>query len=231
MIGRKQKSLIKRTNLIKQTQDDVLAALAGSMHLVRFFSVYLTACSILLAVFIPHDGFFPTSQSAGMTNFHRWMYDQYVICSCVIGFLFYVQLKRKIASPAFRRKLNAYIKAYAHYNVALSQTMQAQEGELPWQQRMAQLLTAKILDHQLVQYLSFVLVICGPIAMYIWMTPFASTYKSSFWILAWWPVNALIILWFYSIQPMLLLRLFANQEIYRRYQYLQRKAAREQELQ
>lgn len=212
---------MQNTNLTKkegeaviQAQQEMYVALFGSVNALRNVSFLLVGISILFAMLIPHEGWFPTSQSQGMTNYHRWLYDQYVIISCLITPIFYVHFKQKRMNPLFCRKWNAYIRAYAEFNIKNAENFQNDARANKWQERLTLCIGRSLLKNKWLQYVTFICLIVGSILMYSLVTPFVSTRGSSFWILTWWPINAFFIGVLYYVQIPLLIRLFSIEEIH-----------------
>lgn len=212
---------MQNTNLTKkegeavvQAQQEMYIALFGSVNALRNVSILLVGMSIFLAMLIPHQGWFPTSQSQGMTNFHRWLYDQYVIVSCLITPIFYVHFKQKRMNPLFCRKWNAYIRTYAEFNVKNAENFQDDAGASKWQERLTLYVGRSLLKNKWLQYVTFICLIVGSILIYSLVTPFVSTRGSSFWILTWWPINVFFIGVLYYVQIPLLIRLFSIEEIH-----------------
>lgn len=212
---------MQNTNLTKkesaafvQAQREMYVVLLGSVNTLGSLSILLVGISLFFAILIPHQGWFPTSQSLGMTNYHRWLYDQYVIVSCLITPLFYVHFKQKKMNPLFCRKWNAYIRAYAEFNVKNAENFQDDGCETKWQERLTLYVGRSLLKNKWLQYATCICLIVGSILMYSLVTPFVSTRGSSFWILTWWPINAFFIGVLYYVQIPLLIRLFSIEEIY-----------------
>ena len=190
-------------------------ALYGTVHIGKLYAFVMVTISLIGAMFIPHEGFFATSQSAGMTNYHRWLYDVFVITSCLTALLLYLRLKYKKQDPNFRRLWYGLSKDMAEARFREYQYAQSQH-------KSTFIYSSKILFYVGMLGMSF-----GVIAMYIWMTPFAGTYKSSFWILAWWPINALIIWALYCCQNYLFLRLYATEDMHKHFLKLILEAQRQ----
>lgn len=91
-------------------------------------------------------------------------------------------------------------------------------------------MTKLILKHPWFLSLLLRVVLIGSVAMYIWVTPFSSSRGSSFWILTWWPVNAVIIGFLYDMQFPLLLRLLSIKQIYQQYKILKQRSKRENSI-
>ena len=199
--------------VVAQTQDELYKALFGSINFPRNLSIFWVCFSILMATFILHDGWFPTSRSQGMTNYHRWLYDLYVVISLMTIPLVYLRFKQQKAKVSFRRKWNAYIRAYAQYNVKLKEVIATEELVKSRQQKLTDSMIQIFFKNKWFQYVTIFLIIYGCIAMYIWVTPFVSTRGSSFWILTWWPINACFIAALYYMQFPLLIRWLSIDEI------------------
>lgn len=227
----------KEGKVVAQAQQELYRALFGSVNFPRNLSIFLVGVSLFIATLVLHEGWFPTSQSRGMTNYHRWLYDVYVMVSVFIVPLIYLRFRQLKGSVAFRRKWNSYIRAYAQYQFKLKHVVESVDIDVvesvdidnDWsgQQKMTNSFLRYFLKHPWFQYLVIGVVIYGCIAMYVWVTPFTSSRGSSFWILAWWPINALIIGVLYYSQFPLFIRLLSIAEVHRQYQILQLKAVRE----
>ncbi|MDO5542363.1 MAG: hypothetical protein Q4F77_03545 [Acinetobacter sp.] len=206
----------------KPTIEDIKAAiymdLFGTEYIAQFYALSMVMVSILCAIFIPHSGFFPTSQSEGMTNYHRWMYDQYVIVSCIMGLILYIRLRYKKKDLKFRRLWNKYVSLYTEERFRNYQYAK-EHGE-----------TTILYTSKIIFYCIILLLIVGLIATYIWMTPFTGTYKSAFWILAWWPVNAFIIMGLYYAQISIFLLFFTIEDTHKYFKKLQNRAKRQSQL-
>ncbi|MFV5501726.1 hypothetical protein [Acinetobacter sp. 226] len=215
--------------VVAETQQVLYSALFGSVHFPSYLSAFWVTFSIVMAMLFVHEGWFPTSQSTGMTNYHRWLYDVYVTVSIFIVPLIYLRFRQLKATVAFRQKWYAYIRAYAQYQFKLRHVVESVDIDNDWsgQQKMTNSFLRHFLKHPWFQYLVIGVVIYGCIAMYVWVTPFTSSRGSSFWILAWWPINALIIGVLYYSQFPLFIRLLSIAEVHRQYQILQLKAVRE----
>ncbi|WP_333831539.1 hypothetical protein [Acinetobacter schindleri] len=217
----------KEGKVVAETQQALYRALFDSVNFPRNLSIFLVGISLFMATLVLHEGWFPTSQSQGMSNYHRWLYDVYVTVSIFIVPLIYLRFKQLEGSVAFRRKWNAYIRAYAQYQFKLKQVVESVDNDRSGQQKLSDSMTRHFLKHPWFQYLMIGVVIYGCIAMYIWVTPFTSSRGSSFWILAWWPINAVIIGMLYYIQFPLMLRWLSIAKIQEQYGILQLKAVRE----
>ena len=79
----------------KHALKDLFRVLFGTKYIDQYFAMLMVGLSIALATLIPHHGLFATSQSPGMTNYHRWLYDIFVVVSSLIGFVLYFWLKRQ----------------------------------------------------------------------------------------------------------------------------------------
>jgi len=216
----------KEGEVVAQAQQELYKSLFGSVNFPRNLSIILVGLSILMATLFVHEGWFPTSQSRGMTNYHRWLYDVYVMISIFIVPIFYLRFKQQQASASFRRKWNAYIRAYAHYNFKLKEVIESVEGDRSGQQKLNDSMTRFFLKQKWWQYLLLGLFIYGGIAMYVWVTPFVSTRGSSFWILTWWPINAFIIGLLYYSQFPVFLRILSIAEVHQQYHKMLQRASR-----
>lgn len=213
--------------LVEQALKDLYQSLFGSVYFPRYISAFMVALSISMAIFFAHEGWFPTSQSQGMTHYHRWIYDVYVVTSIFIVPLIYLRFKQLHKTVTFRRKWNAYIRAYAEHQFKLKQIVENSDSESSGQQKLNDSSLTYFLKNKWFQYVIIGICIYGSIAMYIWVTPFVGSRGSSFWILTWWPINALIIGLLYYAQFPLFLRLLSIEEVNRYYQVLNQKASRD----
>ncbi len=213
--------------LVQQAKQALYRALFGSANFPRNLSIFFVCFSILMATFFIHEGWFPTSQSRGMTNYHRWLYDVYVVISLFIVPVVYLRFKQQITHIRFRQKWNAYIRAYAQHQFKLKEVVESAGNESSAQQKLNDSMTKYLLKHQWFQYILIGTFMYGCIAMYIWVTPFVSTRGASFWILTWWPINALMIGVLYSMQFPLFLRLVSIKAVNQQYVILHQSASRD----
>ncbi|WP_353384593.1 hypothetical protein [Acinetobacter schindleri] len=96
----------KEGKVVAETQQALYRALFGSVNFPRNLSIFLVGMSLFMATLVLHEGWFPTSQSRGMSNYHRWLYDVYVMVSLFIVPLIYLRFRQLEGSVAFRRKWN-----------------------------------------------------------------------------------------------------------------------------
>ncbi|WP_254202639.1 MULTISPECIES: hypothetical protein [unclassified Acinetobacter] len=215
--------------LVVETKQELYSALFGSVNFPRNLSIFFVclSLSLVMATLFVHECWFPTSQSRGMTNYHRWLYDVYVVISILIVPLVYLRFRKQITNITFRQKWNAYIRAYAQYQFKLKEVVENIDDDRTGQQKRTNSMLRYFLKHKWFQYILIVSCIYGCIAMYIWVTPFVSTRGSSFWILTWWPINALIIGVLYYIQFPLFLHLLSIKEVNQHYRILHQRASRD----
>jgi NADH:ubiquinone oxidoreductase subunit 5 (subunit L)/multisubunit Na+/H+ antiporter MnhA subunit len=74
----------QQAELLKQTQKQYFRAVFGTAYIAHAVAIFMLAVSLILAVFVPHDGLFATASSAGMSNYHRWLYN-----AALIGVFYY----------------------------------------------------------------------------------------------------------------------------------------------
>ena len=169
----------------------------------------MVGLSIALATLIPHHGLFATSQSPGMTNYHRWLYDIFVVVSSLIGFVLLFLVKTT--------KSNIKV---------------GQNGELILRQililkciviALLNLKVKNLLCIPFKEYCFILLFLALFILMYSLLTPFENGRRGNFWIQTWWPVNAFIIGVLYSGLFWIYFRLFAIKAIMNQYALLIRQ--------
>ena len=200
----------QQAKIAQKAQRDLYHALFGTPYIAEYLAVVLVLTSVILAIFIPHEGWFPTSRSEGMTNYHRWLYDQFVIISCMMGLVLYYILQRQKQYVVVRQQWRSYIQAEAIFKIHRIQKA-IQQGKKPLiQSRGAEI--AVIL---------FMLMIF--ILMYSVLVPNPSARRGQFFIQTWWPINAGVIGLLYYINFWLYLRLFAVNDIEKQYTLLQRR--------
>ena len=198
----------QQAKIAQKAQRDLYQALFGTPYIAEYLAVVLVLTSIILAIFIPHEGWFPTSRSEGMTNYHRWLYDQFVIISCMMGLVLYYILQRQKQYVVVRQQWRSYIQAQAIFKIHRIQKA-IQQGKKPLiQSRGAEI--AVIL---------FMLMIF--ILMYSVLVPNPSARRGQFFIQTWWPINAGFIGLSYYINFWLYLRLFAVNDVEKQYTLLQ----------
>ena len=167
----------QQAKIAQKAQRDLYQALFGTPYIAEYLAVVLVLTSIILAIFIPHEGWFPTSRSEGMTNYHRWLYDQFVIISCMMGLVLYYILQRQKQYVVVRQQWRSYIQAQAIFKIHRIQKA-IQQGKKPLiQSRGAEI--AVIL---------FMLMIF--ILMYSVLVPNPSARRGQFFFFIWWPINA-----------------------------------------
>lgn len=194
----------RQPKLAHESTKKMQNALFGFNYSAEIISAVLVIISIFLAVMVPYSGLFPTSQSEEMTNYHRWLYDQFVIVSCFIGIVLYFRLKQLRYNQKFRMLWRSYIQANAEFKFYRYQKAH-HEGKLPF------------LHTKKGEYIALLCLIIGIIAFFIFLTPSETSRRGNFFIQAWWPINALIIGVLYYSQIWLYLRLIAASEITDRY--------------
>lgn len=198
----------QQAKIAQKAQRDLYHALFGTPYIAEYLAVVLVLTSVILAIFIPHEGWFPTSRSEGMTNYHRWLYDQFVIISCMMGLVLYYILQRQKQYVVVRQQWRSYIQAQAIFKTHRIQKA-IQQGKKPLiQSRGAEI--AVIL---------FMLMIF--ILMYSVLVPNPSARRGQFFIQTWWPINAGFIGLLYYINFWLYLRLFAVNDVEKQYTLLQ----------
>lgn len=195
-----QNELQQHAKPVHASTKKLIDALFGFQYSAEIIAVILVFLSILLATFFIHDGLFPTAQHTKMSNYHRWLYDQFVIVSGVIVLAVYFRLKHKMSEAQFRQCWRSYIQANAKFK--LYRYLKAQEkGKLPF------------LHSKTSEYIVILCFILGFIAFYAYLTPSESTRRGDFMILTWWPINAVIIGVCYYGQIWFAIRLMSVSEI------------------
>lgn len=196
----------------RQATKKIIDALFGFQHSAETIAALLVLLSILLATFFNHDGWFPTSQSPNMSNYHRWLYDQFVIVSGVIVLVVYFRVQQQASDPHFRQAWRDYIDANAKFKFYRYVKAQ-QKNKLP-------------LLHSAVGEFLFVICFCvGLVCFYSMLTPSDHERRGSFLLFGWWPINALIIGICYQGQIWFAVRLMAVRQISKRYLRLIQKEA------
>lgn len=198
------------TKISKHALKDLFQVLFGTKYIDQYFAMLMVGLSIALATLIPHHGLFATSQSPGMTNYHRWLYDIFVVVSSSIGFVFYFWLKRQKSNIKVGQKWRAYIKAnsdFKMYRYCIAQL----KGKEPF------------MHTPFKEYCFILLFLALFILMYSLLTPFENGRRGNFWIQTWWPVNAFIIGVLYSGLFWIYFRLFAIKAIMNQYALLIRQ--------
>lgn len=194
----------QRAKPVHQATKKMIDALFGFQHSAELIAMSLVLLSILLATFVTHDGWFPTAQHTKMSNYHRWLYDQFVVVSGVIVLGLYFGVRHKMSDPHFRQCWRSYIQENAKFK--LYRYLKAQEkGKLP------------TLHSQTAEYILILCCILGVMAFYTYLTPSDNAHKGNFLILAWWPINAVVIGIFYYAQIWFAIRLMAIREISTQY--------------
>lgn len=203
-----------QSQLMQKAMKDMFQSLFGSAYIHQYFGLVMVLLSIILALIFPYDGLFMTSQSEGMTNYHRWLYDIFVVVSAVSGFVIFYILKRQKYNIEFRQTWRAYIAVNAQFKFL--RYLKAQEkGKKP------------LMHTRFGEYVFIFVMIGGFMAMYSLMTPEGNS-RYGFIILTWWPMNAAIIGILYTCFFIFYVRLFAIAEITEQYQLMIRRTERQQ---
>lgn len=198
----------EHAKITRRALKEVFQILFGTVYIDQYFAVFMVGLSIVIAVLIPdYDGLFLTSQSRGMTNYHRWLYDIFVIVSSLMGFVLYFLLKRQKYNTEFGQKWRAYIRANAEVKLYRYQKAQ-QEGKFP------------LLHTRFGEYFFLIFLIILFVSMYSLITPIENSRSGNFFIQTWWPINAVIIGVLYSGWFWLYVRLFAVKAIMTQYRGL-----------
>ncbi|MEB3766198.1 hypothetical protein [Acinetobacter sp. MD2] len=194
---------------LKTVHHEVLKTLFGTSYIAEITSIILVLLSVILAVFIPHTGLFLTSQNEGMSKYHRWLYDVFVLASCTMLPIFYFWLRKNNSKADFRRAWQNYIHAHAAYKFYRFKQvkLQAQNNSL---HSMAK------------EFVVLLFFIFCPIILYSLITLSGNTHRGNFIIKTWWPINAVIIGIFYYGQFWLFFRLVAVKEIMLRFERLRK---------
>lgn len=109
-----------------------------------------------------------TSQSQGMTNYYRWLYDVFVIVNTFLGFVIFYMLKRQKYNNEFRQKWRAYITASAKFKLYRYEKAQ-EKGKKP------------LMHTHLGEYFFILMLIVGFIVMFSLMTPSETSRRSFFY--------------------------------------------------
>jgi hypothetical protein len=203
----------QQAELLKQTQKKLFAAIFGTPHIALLIAFILVAVSLILAKFVPYEGLFATASSSGMSNYHRWLYDIFVIASIIMGPVLYVLIHRQFERGEGRQAWREYTRTHAQFKMRRFIKAEA-EGK------------KAILDSWLSEGLVFIMIITVLILMYSVLTPDGSGRRGYFWIQTWWPINASLIGLFYYAIFCLYVRFFALLEVDRQYQLLHAQAER-----
>ncbi len=200
----------QQAKIAQKAQRDLYQAILGTPYIAEYLAVVLVLTSVILAIFIPHEGWFPTSRSEGMTNYHRWLYDQFVLISCMMGPILYYILQRQKQYVVVRQQWRSYVQAQAIFKIHRIQKA-IQQGKKPLiQSRGAEI--AVILFMLMIFILMYSVLVLNP-----------SARRGQFFIQTWWPINAGFIGLLYYINFWLYLRLFAVNDIEKQYTLLQRR--------
>ena len=194
----------------QRAQKDLYQVLFGTRFIAEYIAIVFVLFSIFLAVFIPYQGLFWTSQSEGMTNFHRWLYDLFVLISMGMGIILYFLVRRKMIQPAVRQQWRLYVQAQANFKMLRMRDAIQQKKKILLKNPSSELIA-----------ISFFLIIF--ILIYTCVTPSESSRRGDFWIQTWWPINAAIIGVLYYSNFRLYIRLFAVKDIHRQYRLITMK--------
>lgn len=195
-----------------QATKKMIDTLFGFEHSAEVIAALLVLLSIVLATLFTHEGWFPTSQSLGMSNYHRWLYDQFVVVSGVLVLVVYLRVKQQGRNLDFRQAWRGYIDANAQFK--LYRYIKAQQkNKLP------------LLHSAVGEYLCVLFCFVGFVCFYSLLTPSDHAHRGNFLLLGWWPINALIIGICYYAQIWFAIRLMAVGEISTRYFALIEKEA------
>lgn len=203
----------EQSQLMQTAMKDMFKSLFGTAYIHQYFGLVMVLLSIILAFIFPYEGLFITSKSQGMTHYHRWLYDMFVIVNTFLGFVIFYKLKRQKYNIEFNQKWRAYITASAKFKLYRYQKAQ-EKGKKP------------LMHTRFGEYFFILMLMVGFIAMYSLMTPSESS-RRSFVILTWWPFNATIIGVLYICYFIFYIRLFAIAEITDQYQLMFRRSAQQ----
>ena len=193
----------------RQATKKIIDALFGFQHSAETIAALLVLLSILLATFFNHDGWFPTSQSPNMSNYHRWLYDLFVIVSSCMGPILYFIFKHKMQHYKVRQHWYTYVKAHAIFK-KYKHDLAVKQGK------------KKYLVGLWSERVFLILMIVGLIMIYAFIVPSGNSRRGGLFIQAWWPISAGVIALLYYAVFWLYFRLFASAEINRQYQALER---------
>ena len=202
--------LREQSKVAYKDQKKLYQVIFGTEYIAEYLAILLVVISIVLAIFIPHEGLFWTSQSEGMNNFHRWLYDLFVLISSSMGIVLYFFLKRKMIQIPVRQQWKLYIQAQANLKKFRIQNA-IQHGKKP----------LLVSCNSEIVAISIIIIIL--IMNYIFLTPSESSRRGDFWIQTWWPINAFIIGAFYYSLFWLYFRLLSVKDIDRQYRLIVRK--------
>ena len=199
----------EKAKLTQIAMKDMFRSLFGTVYTHQYFGLVMVLFSIILALIVPYEGLFITSQSQGMTNYHRWLYDVFVIVNTFLGFVIFYMLKRQKYNIEVKQKWRVYITAHAQFK--FHRYLKAQEkGKKP------------LMHTRFGEYFFVLITIIFFIAVYSLMTPSGTSHRG-FIILTWWPMNASIIAVIYTLLFIWYFRLFAIHEIMNQYKLLIRR--------
>lgn len=157
-----------QSELMQKAMKDMFKSLFGTAYIHQYFGLVMVLLSIVLALIFPYEGLFMTSQSQGMTNYHRWLYDVFVIVNTFLGFVMFYMLKRQKYNNEFRQKWRAYITASAKFKLYRYQKAQ-EKGKKP------------LMHTHLGEYFFILMLIVGFIVMFSLMTPSETSRRSFFY--------------------------------------------------
>ncbi len=198
------------SKVAEKAQKELYQALFGTRFIAEYTAFICVLLSVILAIFIPHGGLFWTSQSEGMSNFHRWLYDLFVLITIVMGLALNYIVRRKMPQLAVRQQLRLYIQAQANFKMLRIQSAIDQNKKAFLKTSSAEITAICML------ILIFIMI-------YTCVTPSETSRKGDFWIQTWWPINALIIGGLYYLNFWLYIRLFFVKEIDRKYRLIKMK--------
>lgn len=203
----------QQAELLKQTQKQYFRAVFGTAYIAHAVAIFMVAVSLILAFFVPYDGLFATASSSGMTNYHRWLYDVFVIAVIIMGPVLYILIRRQFEQGEGRQAWREYTRAHAQFKMHRFLKAEAQGKKA-------------MLDSWISEGLVYIMIITVLVLMYSVLTPNESSSRGHFWIQTWWPINAALIGLFYYAIFCVYVRLFAVVESNRQYQLLQVQAER-----
>ncbi len=203
-ISEKQQKL----KAMRDAQSKLYISIFTTKYVAEYVALIMVTVSILLGFFIPYIGLFPTSQSHGMSNYHRWLYDFFVIVTCCIGPILYFIFKQKMQNFTVRQfwieyvKVHAMFKKYQH-DVAVQQEKKKYLVSL-WSERAF-----------------LILFLVALVLTYSFVAPSGTSRRGSLFIQAWWPISAGVVGVLYYAVFWLYFRLFASGAINQQYRRLE----------
>lgn len=199
----------KRLNIVREAQSNLYISIFSTKYVAEYFALAMVFVSICLAIFIPYIGLFPTSQSKSMSNYHRWLYDLFVIVSSCMGPILYFIFKHKMQHYKVRQHWYTYVKAHAIFK-KYKHDLAVKQGK------------KKYLVGLWSERVFLILMIVGLIMIYAFIVPSGNSRRGGLFIQAWWPISAGVIALLYYAVFWVYFRLFASAEINRQYQALER---------